>query len=466
MPQKTYPPIAVIGLDCAPPELVFDAWIEDLPNLQALTRRGLYGKLESTIPPITVPAWMCMMTSRDPGTLGIYGFRNRKDHSYTGLGFASSLMVKEPTVYDLLGEEGARVITLGVPLTWPPKPVNGLMVSGFPIPPDAAFTNPPELQAELDAAVGGYIPDVKEFRTKDKDGLLDQLSTMTRRRFAAARHLVTRHQWDFFMMVEMATDRLHHAFWSDMDPAHPKHVPANPRERVIHDYYVTLDAEIGSLLAVLPEETLVAVVSDHGAKKMDGGICFNEWLIQEGYLTLKSRPPSPVRIGQAEIDWSRTIAWGDGGYYGRCFINVKGREPEGTVEPADYEAVRNDLARKLEALTDEAGRPIGTRVFRPESVYERCNNIPPDLIVYFGDLNWRSVGTVGTGRIWTHENDTGPDDANHSQHGLYVLAPPAGRAPRTARDDTARIYDIAPTLLSYAGAPVPRAMLGRNLLSP
>ncbi|HEY3282878.1 MAG TPA: alkaline phosphatase family protein, partial [Armatimonadota bacterium] len=135
MPQKTYPPIAVIGLDCAPPELVFDAWLEDLPNLRALTRRGLYGKLESTIPPITVPAWMCMMTSRDPGTLGIYGFRNRKDHSYTGLGFASSLMVKEPTVYDLLGEEGARVITLGVPLTWPPKPVNGLMVSGFPIPP-------------------------------------------------------------------------------------------------------------------------------------------------------------------------------------------------------------------------------------------------------------------------------------------------------------------------------------------
>ncbi|MCA1595267.1 MAG: alkaline phosphatase family protein, partial [Chloroflexi bacterium] len=92
--------VLIIGLDCAPPQWVFDRWLDDLPNLKRLVGMGVYGPLESTIPPITVPAWMSMMTGRDPGTLGVYGFRNRKDHSYNGLSFASSRLIKEPTVWD------------------------------------------------------------------------------------------------------------------------------------------------------------------------------------------------------------------------------------------------------------------------------------------------------------------------------------------------------------------------------
>ena len=88
--------VLVIGWDCAAPELVFDAFKDDMPNTHRLMAQGTYGELESTIPPITVPAWMCMMTSRDPGELGIYGFRNRKDYSYDALTIANAHARESP----------------------------------------------------------------------------------------------------------------------------------------------------------------------------------------------------------------------------------------------------------------------------------------------------------------------------------------------------------------------------------
>ena len=135
-----------------------------------------------------------------------------------------------------------------------------------------------------------------------------------------------------------------------MDPEHRKYERGNEFEQAIRDYYRYLDGELASLLALAPQDALVLVVSDHGSKRMEGGICFNEWLIREGYLTLKDPPRTPTPIGKVAIDWSRTKAWGDGGYYGRCFMNVKGREPEGIVDPKDYERVRNELIAGIEAI--------------------------------------------------------------------------------------------------------------------
>src|SRR5256714_7800720 len=133
---------------------------------------------------------------------------------------------------------------------------------------------------------------------------------------------------------------------------------------------------------------------------------------------LQGRTP----IAKAPIDWKRTVAWGDGGYYGRLFLNVRGREPNGSVDPGAYDDLRTELIEKLEKLGDEEGRPIGTRVHRPEELYPEQNGVAPDLIVYFGDLTWRSVGQMGTGQIHTFENDTGPDDANHARNGIVISA--------------------------------------------
>jgi predicted AlkP superfamily phosphohydrolase/phosphomutase len=131
------------------------------------------------------------------------------------------------------------------------------------------------------------------------------------------------------------------------------------------------------------------------------------------------------------------------------------------VAPEDYERVRDELKTRLEALGDEQGRPIGTVAHKPEELYPEREGIAPDLLVYFGDLYWRSVGQVGTGTVHVFENDTGPDDANHAFEGLYVLAADGvqpGRAPE--RD----LRDVAPTLLTLLGEPVPPDMEGQSLV--
>jgi len=247
-----------------------------------------------------------------------------------------------------------------------------------------------------------------------------------------------------------------------MDPAHRFYEPGNKFENAIHDYYVEVDREIGELLQFADAATDVLVVSDHGAKRMDGGICVNEWLMANGYLTLKDQPSNAVPLSKVKIDWPKTRAWGDGGYYARVFLNVAGREPEGTIAPGDYEKVRDELIAGLKSIPDEKGRDIGTRVYRPEELYQEVRGVAPDLIVYFGGLYWRSVGTVGGGKIHTFENDTGPDGANHAENGIIIWRP-AGGVHGESGLEGAKITDIAPTILEILGFPVPADMEGKPM---
>ena len=457
--------VMLIGLDCAAPELVFDRWLDGLPNLKSLYASGVHGLLRSCDPPITVPAWSVMMSSKSPGLLGVYGFRNRADYSYDKYAIANSLAIKEDRLWDILSRSGKRSIIIGVPGTYPPRPLKGALVGDFLTPDtNCNYTYPAELRQEIEQVVGEYILDVRDFRSGNKPKILADIYEMTRKRFQLARHLLATQDWDYFMMVEMGVDRIHHAFWDDMDPAHRFYVAGNQFENAIREYYREVDREIGELLAFADAETAVLVVSDHGAKRMDGGICVNEWLLANGYLALSEKPDRPVPLSKVKVDWSRTKAWGDGGYYARIFLNVAGREPQGTVAPADYEKVRDDLVAGLSAIPDENGHEIGTKVFRPEELYKKVRGVAPDLIVYFGDLYWRSVGTVGGGRIHTFQNDTGPDGANHAQNGIFVLRDNI-TAQTGARVEGLQITDIAPTVMNLFGLPAPSDMEGRTVSS-
>jgi predicted AlkP superfamily phosphohydrolase/phosphomutase len=456
--------LLVIGLDCAAPQLVFEAFKADLPNLGRLAEEGVAANLFSTIPPITVPAWTAMMTSKDPGMLGFYGFRNRSSYGYEDLYFANANFVKAKTVWNYLSRNRMASLVFGVPQTYPPKPLNGILISSFLTPnKDVQFTWPDEIKAELDQAAGGnYIIDVEEFRTENKDGLLKQIYEMTAARFSAFKHFYKKQEWPFAMIVEMGIDRIHHGFWRYFDRSHRLYEPGNKYESAIHDYYVYLDKEIGGLLELLDRETSVMVVSDHGAKTMHGAICINEWLQQEGLLALKEKPGEQTRLKMNMIDWKKTRVWGEGGYYCRIFLNVRGREPEGVIPEDEYESFRAELKARLEAIEDEEGRNIGTRVFTPEEAYREVKNIPPDLIVYFGNLDWRSAGSVGIGAVHLYENDTGPDDANHAENGIFIWNLPKDRFIEIK--DTFSIYDIAPSILTYLGIEVPADMIGRSLI--
>ena len=450
-----------MGLDCAAPELLLG---EDLPNLRRLMAGGMYGAMESVVPPITVPAWMCMSTSQDPGCLGVYGFRNRVDHSYTGFQTADSRWFRAPTMWDQVAVQGGRSILVGVPPSYPPGRMNGIRVGCFltPDPARDVFTHPADIGSRINDLVGGYPVDVKGFRSEDKDRLLADILEMTRKHFEVLRHLLSTEPWDYFHFVEIGLDRIHHGFWKHHDPRHVLHDPESPYRDVVRDYYRLLDHEIGTLLQELDDDTIVLVVSDHGARPLDGGFCVNEWLVEEGFLVLRTRPRSVTPFDKLDVDWSRTRAWSAGGYYARVFLNVRGREPEGAVSPEDYETVRSDLMARLEATTDPGGKAIGTRVFRPEEIYARVVGIAPDLIVHFGDLAWRAIGGVGYGSFHVQENDTGPDDCNHAQMGAFILAGPG--VPEVGEVQGARLLDVAPTLLSGAGYDLPLSMLGRDLL--
>jgi predicted AlkP superfamily phosphohydrolase/phosphomutase len=192
---------------------------------------------------------------------------------------------------------------------------------------------------------------------------------------------------------------------------------------------------------------------------MKGGICINEFFIREGLLAVKSYPDAPASLKTDNIDWSKTKVWGEGGYYARVFMNVEGREPQGTIPAAEYETFRRSLKEKIEAIPDENGKPIGTKVYFPEDIYKECVNIPPDLVVHLGNLDWRSAGTIGNKTLHVFENDTGPDDANHAQEGIFVWHG-SGRPASPVRRAVS-IYDIAPSVLDFFGVPVPDEMIGR-----
>lgn len=454
--------ILVLGLDCAAPEILLE--YEDLANFRRLMEAGCYGRLESVVPPITVPAWMCMSTSQDPGSLGVYGFRNRADHSYDSLQIINSRAIRELALWDQIAREGGRSVIVGVPPSFPPRKLNGVCVGCF-MTPDTdrnEYTHPTSVKQEIADLVGEYPVDVKGFRTDDKDWLKDEIYGMSRKHFQVVRHFLRKDDWDYLQFVEIGLDRMHHGFWKFHDPNHRQHEPGNPYEDVIRDYYRYLDHELGRIFEVLDEDTVILVLSDHGARPLDGGFCVNEWLIRRGLLVLNSYPDEITPFSELDVDWERTKVWSEGGYYARVFLNVRGREPNGVIDTADYESFRDDVKEMLEATIDDRGEPLGTRVFRPEETYRTVNNIAPDLIVHFGDLAWRSIGGVGYPTIHVQENDTGPDDCNHAQYGAFILA--ASNNPLHGEIQDAHLLDMAPTLLELGGYDIPSSMQGRSLI--
>jgi predicted AlkP superfamily phosphohydrolase/phosphomutase len=455
--------ICVLGLDCAAPEIIFGD--ERLQNIRRLMDMGVYGRLESVVPPITVPAWMCMATSQDPGSLGVYGFRNRTDYSYSGLGIANSASIKELAIWDHLAREGRKSIISAVPPNYPPRRINGISIGCF-LTPDSTkdeYTYPASLKTKITELVGEYPVDVKGFRTDDKAWLKQEIFEMSRKQWEVIRWLLKEQEWDYFQFVDIGLDRMHHGFWNYFDKQHVQYQPGNPYENLIPDYYLWLDEQIGGVLELLDNDTIVMVVSDHGAQRLDGGFVVNEWLAREGLLVLDEYPKDVKPFAELKVNWAKTKVWSEGGYYARVFFNVKGREPQGTIPAPEYEAFQDEMKAKFEALTDDKGRPLNSLVFKPKEIYRSVRNVPPDLIVHFGGLFWRSIGSVGYGRIHVQENDTGPDACNHAQYGMFLLAAP--NCPLHGEYEGAKLLDIAPTLLDLAGYEIPGVMQGRSLVA-
>jgi predicted AlkP superfamily phosphohydrolase/phosphomutase len=452
--------VLAIGLDSVPPSLLFERFLPLMPHVQELLRRSTYGTLRSTDPPITVPAWAVMFSGMDPGTLGLYGFRHRRPGTYWENYLPGSRTPLEPLIWERLSRLGRRVCVIGMPPGYPPPPVNGVYVSDF-LTPDGAesFVYPAPLQAEVQRVSGGWEFDVT-FRAEDRPRIAAELLRMTRKHFAVARHLWGKEAWDFFALHEIGPDRLHHTFWKYFDESHPRYEAHAEFRGAVEGYYRMLDGEIGALLEGVPEGVRVLLLSDHGSQAMAGGFCVNEWLIRQGHLTLKGpRPPAGTPLEEAHVDWSRTRAWGAGGYYARIFFNVKGREPEGTLSPEELPEFERRLRAEFHSIRRPDGLSLDAEVRSPGELYRQVRGDAPDLMVYFGRAAWRSAGTVGHDSLFLRENDTGPDDAVHSFEGIYSISGP--REGAGTRGPEEKIIDVAPALLDLMGVEVPANLQGR-----
>ena len=456
MPKtRTQARVCLIGLDSVPPALLFHKFWPHLPNLRRLATTGGAGVLTSCDPPITVPAWATMLTGHDPGTLGLYGFHDRVNHTYDDRRLASSWSYTRPPLWELLSAVGLHSYVLGVPHTYPPRPFLGRMVTGLLTPPDVGVaTHPEHMAPQVRAMLGTPSLDIADFRHTPLPALVAQVERASRGLFTLATHWATGDDWSLLALVDMGPDRLQHALWRYAFADHPQHVPGHPLQDALLRYYVLLDKLLGKLVEPLDDATLVLVVSDHGACAMHRAVALNTWLIQHGYLTLRRTPPGPQPLAATDVDWGRTQAWVDGGYVGRLYVNQQGREPCGVVPEAATEALLDKLAQHLCATLPVPPQPH--RFLRPKELYADLQGCAPDMLIYLANLRWRAIASVGWDTPLVDNNDRGPDGANHDEHGVIMMRGPASRelAPRQT------IYDVAPTVLAHLQVDIPASMPG------
>jgi predicted AlkP superfamily phosphohydrolase/phosphomutase len=461
--------VLVIGLDALSPQFV-QQWSSELPNLRHLMETGIYGPLQSIVQPITPAAWTALVSGHDPGHFGFTDFLYRVGNSYTDFRLIHSRMVHVPTLYTLLPAAGQQVLLIGLPVTYPPVAIpGGVCVSCFMAPSmSKAIVSPPQWQEELLAqTTSPYVLDVvasEQTREPDRDELLQQIHEMDRQRFDTAAYLMKTCPWNLLFMVAMGTDRVGHYFIRYLDPQHGTYAD-DPRYRnAIRDHYRYCDTRLGELIDQAGPDTVVLVVSDHGMQRQDGKVNLNDWLIAKGYLRLHGTVDAPTPLGKAPVDWSHTQAWARG-YGGQIYLNIRGREPEGCIEPAQADAVLEHIEDDLKQLRTADGHPLPVRALRRRFLYsgphaESC----PDLFLQFDDLHYLTSDLVGHNKLVTPIAELGCDGGSHSSTGFLALSGPG--IPAQGYFSALNLLDVAPTILHLLDVPIPSDMEGRPIHVP
>lgn len=495
--------LLLIGLDGASFPVINPFLADgDLPTLSSLVANGQAGTLRSTLPPFTLPAWSSFLTGVSPGRHGIFGFTTRKPNSY-GVTFINATYRLTPTFWEILSNQGLRVCSLLFPTTYPPAPVNGVMVSGFdaPITTQVArsFYYPPSIYRELTNAVGRLqIAAVQETKIgkhwhhRAAAGFLSTIKTKTE----AAHYLLRKQRWDCFGILFGEADTACHHFWAFHDPNSPRFVP-DPADyaQVIRNVYRYLDNAIATLLEHLDPDGMVMIASDHGFGGSGTGMLYlNRWLEQQGWLSFTPQPTGnfvrwgrkigprlvPVRLQEqlfrwrqgyfanliesraksGRIDWPRTSAFSlEENYLPGIWLNVRGREPYGIVEPGEpYERYRTLIADQLMTWTaPDHGQRLLNNVYRREDLYSGPGvTRAPDLIlepVLENNYAYTLLESLGPGAAFQRLLPTEALGAkgqgmngSHRREGLYILAGP-GIEPGW-REDGVPIEAMAATVYS------------------
>lgn len=502
--------VFVIGLDGATFDLI-SPWVDagHLPNLARLMKTGAWGELRTTIPPMTGPAWTSFMTGQNPGKHGIFDWIARRSDSYAMVPL-SARHRRARSLWSVAGEAGRRVLAFNVPMTYPPEPVNGTMIAGLPAPmarPDIAY--PAHAYDEITDLMGDYVlyPDPGQaYSDNGIDAFLERLYRCTDDRIQILEHFQAKEPWDLMMVVFSGTDAIQHALWKYMDSSHPLHDPDRSARYgdAVLKFYCHVDAWLGGVLDNLDDDTVLMIMSDHGAGPFHKFIHVNNWLIREGFLKLKSTPSAQfkhllfrlgftpmqaynllMRMGLgafkrevvrghgqgllktlflsfADVDWRRTQAYSLGNV-GQIFLNVCGREPLGSVEPEDYDPVREDIVSRLADLRDpETGDRVVEQIFPREEVYHGANlDRAPDILFLPRNLEYFGFGEYEFGSNRIIEPVVRGISGTHRMNGILLMAGDPVSVDQEIRG--ANIVDLAPTILHLMGIAVPREMDGQVL---
>jgi len=484
-----------------------------LPNLSRIISQGCRATLKSLTIPTSPLSWSSIATGKNPGKHGIFHFTEKVPGDYS-LRFVNAGVRRGPALWELLSEHGKRVIVVNVPITYPPDPVSGYMVSGFDAPDEKSdYTYPRELAEDIKQWIGPYTIDLR-LRSSVTKGkrfqILQDARFMEEKKAEVTRKLMERDAWDFLMVVFNITDRIQHWFWQYMDDAHPNHskVEADVFGEAIAQSYEVTDELIGRILEMAPQDARVMVISDHGfGPASNNAFYLNHWLAQQGFLRYvhAARPFGPIsgKLGHkarahivkrlprqwkgflkrhfpnlkgdlasyvtfSGIDWRHTKAFSSE-VDNFIYINLKGREPQGIVEPQDYEACRGDIIEALSALTDPAtGDRLVEKVYRREELYhgpfvERA----PDLIFDFAE---------GACRVRPSQEIAGKDgnpvrfhraenwaSGNHRMEGVFAFTGGGVHHGGTVLPEQS-VLNVAPSVLYAMGLPIPDDMDGRAMV--
>ena len=513
--------VLIIGLDGLEPALV-QRWIKsgDLPTLGRLRQEARWGPLRSTLPFATFPAWTSFMTGVNPGEHGVFDFARLLGGTYD-VAFDGAMCRRRPTVQQMVSDAGMRVASLGFPGTWPPEPLNGVVISGFDSPVavgiDDSFVHPPELARELRRRFGRVVfADFAETHTwlpgwhrRAADKLMGGLQ----RRRGIAEHLLGQEPWDLFMVHFGESDTAAHHFWAFHDEASPRRPigAVDPRLRdVLKRVYIALDEAVAALLDKAGEEALVMIASDHGFGGAGAKVLYlNRWLSERGWLRLHPAPglaqravSAGIKVGMlgvpgrlqerlwrmarplagraearrrfAGIDWEGTAAFSEElSYHPSIRLNVRGREPAGVVEPAEVEGLTDEIIEALGELRDPwSGRRVVAGAHRRASLYRGAAVAEaPEIVLDLaldGQYAYNCLSSQGSGPVWrwlSRRERLGAKGAGmngtHRREGFWLVAGP-GVAPRRKR---AEMVDMAPTVLSALGLAPPDWLEGCSHVS-
>lgn len=499
--------IILLGLDGATFRLI-KPWAKEgiLPNFAQLFQDAAWGELASTIPPTTPPAWAACMTGKNPGKHGIYDFRE-SPLKYPQRPLINLSSIQGRKLWHLYNAGGKKAAIVNVPITYPPQPLDGLMVSGMMTPSnDSDYTYPAELKSEILSEIGDYIVniDIPKYDVElERDALqfLDDVEHSFLKRKELFYYLLDKKPWDFFFIVFVNWDRIQHLFWKYLDsewPLYESKMAKKLRPRILNSYRM-VDEMIGELRKKIGDTPLV-IMSDHGFGATRQWFNVNTWLMKNGYLkvredvlrkkklfsffmnlndstlvktlvpkAIQSKVRRKIRGGRSTfksdiegaLDYSNTKAFFASIPSQGIFINVK-RDGAGIVEPGkEYEELRSEIKEKLLQIKDpETGKPVVDRVYYREELYHG------DQTQYAADLifvarNYGCLGRqlFGLGSILQSSANT--PNGFHRQEGIFLAVGPQFKAGFELKG--AEMTNVAPTILHCTGLAVPDDMDGQVL---